>query len=234
MIHGFTQNSRTWGRFADLLAADFEVVLVDAPGHGQSEHDHADLDEAGDLIIEAGGEAHYLGYSMGGRMMLHGALGHNAAVRSLTLIGSTAGLEDESERSDRRHADEALADRLIAEGLDSFLDWWLDLALFSTLSVESAYLEKRRENRPDGLAASLRRCGAGTQQSLWNRLGELMMPTLLVAGSEDSKFSAVGRRMADQIHDAQFTTADGGHAIHSEKPDDVAALVREFVRSVEQ
>ena len=34
LVHGFTQNRRCWGAFADRLAEQFEVVLVDAPGHG--------------------------------------------------------------------------------------------------------------------------------------------------------------------------------------------------------
>ena len=36
LVHGFTQTGRCWGPEADALAADHEVVLVDAPGHGRS------------------------------------------------------------------------------------------------------------------------------------------------------------------------------------------------------
>src|SRR5688572_10717173 len=36
LVHGFTQTRRCWGPAADALADDHEVVLVDAPGHGQS------------------------------------------------------------------------------------------------------------------------------------------------------------------------------------------------------
>src|SRR3954451_1217218 len=36
LVHGFTQTGRSWGPIAGDLAADHEVVIVDAPGHGDS------------------------------------------------------------------------------------------------------------------------------------------------------------------------------------------------------
>ena len=83
LVHGFTQNGRCWEPLASLLAASHEVILVDAPGHGLSGHDDADLSEAGQLILEAGSgggpssepvPATYVGYSMGARMLLYAAL----------------------------------------------------------------------------------------------------------------------------------------------------------------
>ena len=38
--------------------------------------------------------------------------------------------------------------------------------------------------------------GTGVQPSLWGRLGELTMPTLLLAGEQDAKFTAINREMA--------------------------------------
>ena len=43
LVHGFTQTGRCWGQFADDLARDHELVLVDAPGHGRSVDVVADL-----------------------------------------------------------------------------------------------------------------------------------------------------------------------------------------------
>ena len=74
LLHGFTQNGRCWGDIPARLAETHEVVLVDAPGHGESSDDDADLWQAAALVAEVGERATYVGYSMGGRMALHLAL----------------------------------------------------------------------------------------------------------------------------------------------------------------
>ena len=79
LLHGFTQTGRCWGPVADALAADHEVVLVDAPGHGRSADVVADLCDRRPAHRRPGGEATYVGYSMGGRFCLHLALGQPGA-----------------------------------------------------------------------------------------------------------------------------------------------------------
>lgn len=242
LAHGFTQNSRCWGAFGDRLvdaladgaADDHEVVAVDLPGHGAtpSGHDDADLVAAGRLLLAAGGSAIYVGYSMGGRVALHAALADPAAVEGLVLIGATAGIDDPDERASRRAADEALADRLLAEGVDAFLDRWLANPLFAGLDERAAARSARLTNRPEGLAASLRRCGTGTQEPLWDRLGELGCPVLVVAGTDDAKFTRLGHRLVDSLPDARFVAVDGTHAVHLEQPETTATLIAHFARSL--
>ena len=231
LAHGFTQNGRCWGDFAGLMAAGHEVVLVDAPGHGHSSHDDANLWRAADLLATAGGPAVYVGYSMGGRTALHAALAKPEAVKGLVLIGATAGLENESDRAERRLADAALADQLLADGLPAFLDRWLAAPLFAGLDAAQATVEQRLTNRAEGLAASLRNCGTGTQESLWPRLAELTMPVLIVVGSQDQKFGAIGRRMMAAMTntDAELVEVAGGHAVHLEQPAKTAVAILEAI-----
>ncbi len=265
LVHGFTQNGRCWEPLASSLAVSHEVVLVDAPGHGLSEHDDADLFEAGQLILEAGsggpsGEpipATYVGYSMGARMLLHAALnmgplasepgsesdavsaaGSSAdsapdsvvspgdgspgdgLIKRLILIGATAGLESDDERIARREADESLACSLELDGLGPFLDRWLAMPMFAGLSTEAAAYHERLSNRVDGLAASLRRCGTGTQQPLWYALAGLGMPVSVVVGVGDQKFGLLASRLASAIgSNATKIEIPGGHAVHLESPE---------------
>lgn len=234
LAHGFTQNRRCWGPFGDQLAAGHELVLVDMPGHGNTDpnHDSADLPTSAELLVESGGEATYVGYSMGGRVALHAALQHPAAVQGLVLIGATAGIDDAPDRRDRRLADDALADELIEIGLDAFLDRWLAGPLFASLTDAAACRDARRSNRVDGLAASLRRCGTGTQEPLWDRLSTITAPVLVLAGANDAKFTELGGRLVDALPNAQLQTIVGNHAVQLEAPTSTASAVRSFVSTL--
>ncbi len=231
LVHGFTQTRRSWGRVGAELARDLEVMRVDAPGHGRSSSVMADLVEGARLLGQVGGVASYVGYSMGARLCLHLALAAPRLVRSLVLVSGTAGIEDPDERRRRRSADEDLAAELESAGLEGFLHRWLALPLFAGLDGAGAGLDARRENTVEGLAASLRLAGTGSQEPLWSRLGELRMPVLAVAGGRDAKFVRLARAMVGAIGPGAELAIipDAGHAAHLERPDAFLAVVRPFL-----
>lgn len=227
LAHGFTQNARCWGRFAELCSNDFDVIAMDAPGHGQSGYDNADLSTAGRLLVNAGGPAHYVGYSMGGRMLLHEALNARVAeMRSLILIGATPGIESGAERTKRQVVDARRAARILEIGTPAFVTEWLEQPMFAHLSDEQSAKFQRFENSAEGLARSLQYCGAAAQEPLWDRLGTLPMPVLIIAGTNDEKYTGIGERMAAAIgSNARFVNIEGGHAVHLENPVMTAAVV---------
>lgn len=232
LVHGFTQTGQCWGPEADDLATDHEVIRVDAPGHGRSTDILAGLRTGGRLIADQGGEATYLGYSMGARFCLHLALSNPELVRGLVLIGATAGIEDAQERAARRVQDLQTAARLQADGLEAFLDAWLAQPLFAHLSADRAFRTERLENSIEGLVSSLEQAGTGTQDPSWHKLGRLTMPVLVVAGERDDKFSALARRMAIDIGDNATLALipDAGHAAHLEQPTAFLAVLRPWLR----
>ena len=220
LVHGFTQTRAHWGLISSRLALDHEVVRVDAPGHGRSAELTADMADGADLLGATAGHATYIGYSMGGRLCLHLALARPDLVRGLVLVGATAGIEDPVERDRRVAADEKLARHVEAGGVDAFLAWWLGQPLFAGLDDEAADVASRRENTAAGLAASLRQAGTGAQEPLWDQLGRLPMPVLVVAGQHDRPFAAVAGRLAASIGDnAELALVPGaGHSAHLEDP----------------
>jgi 2-succinyl-6-hydroxy-2,4-cyclohexadiene-1-carboxylate synthase len=231
LVHGFAQTQACWGAFGDALAHDHEVCRIDAPGHGGSSTFHAGLRTGARLIADQGGPATYVGYSMGGRFVLHLALANPELVRGLVLIGATAGIEDGAERAERKRVDEAMADRLEREGVDRFLDAWLAQPLFAGLGPDVQFREERRANTVEGLAESLRQAGTGSQDPLWGRLERISAPTLVVAGALDEKFSAAGRRIAGSIGaNATFVAVpSAGHAAHLEQPDALLDVLRPWL-----
>lgn len=236
LLHGFTQNAECWGPFADELAAGHPLIALDAPGHGRSVHDDADLWQSADLVAAtlAGTSANppvVVGYSMGGRTALHLALAHPSSVVGMVLIGATAGIDDASERAARRTADLSLAAQIEAEPLPDFIDAWLANPLFAGLSREAACREARLVNRTSGLAASLRHCGTGTQEPLWGRLEEVAVPVLLITGRDDPKFTALAERLKGAMTgtSVRTITIDGSHAVHLEQPKAAASAISNWL-----
>lgn len=220
LVHGFHQNRNCWGPTASALARDHQVVRVDAPGHGRSSDVTADPWEAADLIVATGGVATYIGYSMGGRLALHAALGHPASVRGLVVIGASAGIDDPDARRDRVERDERLARQLETDGVEAFTHRWLARPLFAGLTEPMRFWDERMTNTAAGLASSLRRAGAGAQEPLWDRVGSVEAPVLVVAGEDDEKFSAEAVRLVRCIGaNAELALIPGcGHGPHLERP----------------
>jgi 2-succinyl-6-hydroxy-2,4-cyclohexadiene-1-carboxylate synthase len=231
LVHGFTQTGGAWQPVVQRLHALHTFTVVDAPGHGRSDAVRADLWEGAKQLGEVGGPAAYVGYSMGGRLSLHLALSQPELVSGLVLVGATAGIEDETERAARRASDEALAQRVEAEGVPAFVDRWLSQPLFATLPAAASERDARLANTAAGLASSLRLAGTGTQEPLWPRLPTLDMPVLIMAGELDTRYAALGRRLAHTIgSNAELVLVAGaGHACHLERPDAFCLILSDFL-----
>ena len=240
LVHGFTQTARSWDGIVARLRGRYRITLVDAPGHGGSADVHVSLAEAAEMMADQCGVATYIGYSMGARLCLHVATQRPDVVERLVLLSGTAGLSDPVERADRRQADEALAATIERDGVESFLNQWLAQPMFAGV-VDADGRDRDRADRlrntAGGLAASLRLCGTGAQDSLWHRSGDLDMPVLIMAGERDAKFMDLGRRMTARIGGgsqlrclAEFAgVSDAGHAAHLEQPDTFVGLLTDWL-----
>lgn len=230
LLHGFTQTRRCWGSFGEKLAASHSTVALDAPGHGDAAELGGDLWRAAELAARAGGEATYVGYSMGARIALPVAVSHPEVVQRLVLISGTAGIDEEADRAARRAADEALADRIESIGVEEFLEEWLNQPLLADLAVAERDMLERLRNTPAGLARSLREAGAGTQEPLWSLLGDLTMPVLLVTGTNDFRYRELARRAGAAIGtNARHIELNGGHTVHRQDPR-AASVIAGWIR----
>jgi len=231
LLHGFTQTSASWRPVRAALGPRYKAIAPDLPGHGSFAARPASF-PACDAYLRAltGGPFALAGYSMGGRIALHAALALGARLTRLVLVATTAGLADPAERADRRRADDALADRIEAVGVEAFVREWSAQPLFASLPrgvAEQANADRRR-NTAAGLAAALRGLGTGVMPSLWDRLGELRVPVTLVVGDRDAKFLDIGERMGAALPDARLVVVRGaGHALPLEAPDAVAAALEQ-------
>jgi 2-succinyl-6-hydroxy-2,4-cyclohexadiene-1-carboxylate synthase len=232
--HGFTQTGRSWGCLIDALERELDgitAIAPDLPGHGDAAELRGDLWQSADVLASIGGHATYVGYSMGGRVALHTALRHPELVERLVLIGATAGIDDDRERAARRTSDNELADHIIRRSMPAFIDEWLGNPLFAGLTDDTAMRDDRLRNTATGLASSLRLAGTGTQEPLWDRLGNIRCPVLVLVGENDAKFTAIGHRLVEGLVDGRLVVVPrSGHTVHLEQPAATVDALTDFLR----
>ena len=235
-LHGFTQTGRMFAELAELL--ENEVLAPDLPGHGRSSDHPASFEAAVEAllgVLGVGEPIPLLGYSQGGRLALAVALERPDLVSHLALISATPGIEDELERAVRRRADQARAVLLRSEGLPTFLEQWLRSPMFAGLERRGATwrsvdLAARLENTASGLAAALIGMGQGAQPYLGDRLSNLQMPVMVVAGELDQHYVSLARTMQSSLPEATLhVVPNTGHAVIGEQPVAVADLVAQFL-----
>jgi 2-succinyl-6-hydroxy-2,4-cyclohexadiene-1-carboxylate synthase len=225
LVPGFTQSAKAWSvASAALRAAGHKPVAIDVPPH-------LDFVATARALGDSGGHGVYVGYSMGGRLCLRLALERPDLVQRLVLVSASPGLADAQERAARRASDEHLARDVEARGVEPFLRDWLAQPLFAGVPASADEVAHRaRAHRAGELAAMLRTLGTGTQEPLWDRLGELRMPVALVTGRADSKFDAINDEMQAPCG-ATRIRLDGGHALPLEQPHALAAAIVDWLAS---
>lgn len=246
-LHGFTGTASTWREVRDEFKEKYRTIAVDLTGHGNTtvpveperyamEEQIEDLEA---LFEQLSVDSCYLvGYSMGGRIALAYTTRYPERVKALILESSSPGLVDEQARSERKAADKLLAGRIIDEGIQSFVNRWENIPLFS--SQKSLPAKKREAIRKErlqqselGLANSLIGIGTGIQKSYWEAIRSVSKPVLLLTGEYDAKFVAIAREMAAISPSWQHTVVpEVGHAIHVEKPRLFATMIMEYLQEL--
>jgi 2-succinyl-6-hydroxy-2,4-cyclohexadiene-1-carboxylate synthase len=234
-LHGFAGSAHDWERFGDLVdRMGLRAIAVDLPGHGDSEApedperftiEETTRDLGAILDLSGVTEAHWVGYSMGGRVALHLATAFPARVRSLLIESASPGIERDEERAARRASDEALAAEIERHEIEWFEEHWSSRPIFSTQEslpamTRAALREARLRNRPAALARSLRGLGQGTQPWLFDKLPAITCPTLFLTGALDTKYGDIAERMAAAVPGARHIAVPGcGHNVHLEQPE---------------
>jgi 2-succinyl-6-hydroxy-2,4-cyclohexadiene-1-carboxylate synthase len=231
LVHGFSGTARAWDRVISQLDAErYRPVAVDLRGHGAAADQRPITFDAcvRDVVDQAPPSFVLAGYSMGGRIALQVALAHPERVARLVLVSATAGIADAGQRTQRRRADETLADQIEAEGVEAFAQRWAAQPLFASQAADvaaEAHADRLR-NRPEALAAALRGLGTGVMDPLWDRLPELDLPVIVLAGERDQRFREIGLRLAGAVRQGSLVVVLGaGHAVHLEAPDAVVAAL---------
>jgi len=228
MLHGFSGTRRAWDGVAAALDRErYMPLAIDLPGHGEQADAPRPITFAGcveHVLARAPERFTLCGYSLGGRIALHVALAAPERVSRLALVSCSAGIEDDAERAARHEQDACLARELESTPFEDFIERWRAQPLFADepAAVGRLAREDQRRNRPDALAAAMLGIGTGSMLPLWGRLGQLRMPSVVIAGERDAKFLELGRRMAGELPDGRLCVLAGGHGLVFERPRELA------------
>ena len=171
-----------------------------------------------------------LGYSMGGRLALHALLENPHPWQAAVIISSHPGLENLADREARRAADAEWATRALTLPWADFLSAWDAQPVLGTPfprppGAAGAMSMRRRE-----IARSFVDWSLGAQRPLWERLPEIDIPVLWVAGENDAKFLELAHRAVDLMPRATLAVAPGaGHRVPWEARDWLAERTAVFL-----
>jgi 2-succinyl-6-hydroxy-2,4-cyclohexadiene-1-carboxylate synthase len=246
LLHGFTGNRSAFEHLRPLLGHAVRAIAVDLPGHGETplparrgREGFLETVEALVRLVDGlgGGPVDLLGYSQGARLALAAAVHAPERFGRLILEGGSPGLHRRQERAERRMADAQLAALLRTRGLEAFLAQWEALPLFDGLRQlpperQEALRARRRAATAEGLAGALECLGLGVQPDYWPTLHRQRLPTLLLTGARDAKFTGLARRMAAELPVVWRHAFEGcGHAPHLEAPREYAREVLSFLQT---
>jgi len=224
-VPGFMQRSDAWAPVAERVSERYPTVCLDFRSHSFEPRlgEIREATAAGDALV---------GYSMGGRLALHLALREPERLHALAVVGTSGGLDDDAERARRLEQDERLAAWIERTPIEHIVAAWERQPIFATQSPELAESQRagRLSNDPRLLALLLRSAGQAALPPIWDRLGDLDVPLVAVAGELDERYLSRARRLALLAPRAEPRVVFGaGHAAHLEQPDAFAELLLEFL-----
>jgi pimeloyl-ACP methyl ester carboxylesterase len=220
LLHGLTATRRyvVMGSRA-LERGGHRVVSYDARGHGRS----SPADEYGyealvadllALLDDRGIDSAVLaGASMGAHTIVRLALDHGDRVAGQVLI--TPAYTPEGEHSDLERWD-ALADGLRDGGVEGFISAYGDPGVPEAWRETVTKVLQQRlsaHEHPDAVAEALRAVPRSRAFESWDELGELALPTIVVASRDDADPGhpyAVGERYARTIPGAELVSEQPG------------------------
>lgn len=236
LLHGGVSDGREWLPLMTDVAADADVIALDAPGCGGSDDPRpdcslADLADDVDGVVRALGlgPVHLGGLSFGGGLALQVAISHPQVVRSLLLISAYAGWAG-SLPPEEVTARRAWARTLLTGSRPSDPAELVPGLLGSPLTPELAdLLQQASAGARPGPTASLLEALADADLSA--ELGAVSCPTVVVHGELDER---APRFVADALHrgipGSRLVVLRGvGHMVNLEARAETAALVRELV-----
>lgn len=241
LVHGHPFNRSMWRpQVEGLRGSAWRVVVPDLRGYGESSviPGKTTLDvfaaDLAALLDHLGLEQVVLGgLSMGGQIVMDFCRQYPGRVRGLVLAATSPVAESE----EGKRARNAMADRLLREGMDGYAGEVLakmvaPASMVALPSVAAHVLAMMRGTDPHGAAAALR--GRAERPSYEPTLEELAVPALICVGDADAFTTrAEAELMHALLRNSELLWLPGaGHMPNLERSAEFNAAVRRFLDGV--
>lgn len=239
LMHAGICDSRMWDDQWDELAQHFRVIRYDIRGFGQSAIPSEPFAHRDDLFallqllkVE---QASLVAASMAGAIAIAFTLEHPDMVDALILVGSGVGAVDPAEAliAGWEQADAAFIAGDIAQANEIELRLWVDGPGRSTTEVDPAIRERVRQMNGNNFAMMNEAAEERVlDPPVRDRLRELQVPTLIIAGDQDQPHVlASARHFEDNIPDSKVVIMPGtAHLPSMEQPTLFNRLVIDFLQ----
>ena len=243
MLHGGSQQAHSWDFVSLPLSEDFHIIALDQRGHGDSdwaadedyslEAHQADIDG----FVQAMGISDFnlIGHSMGGRNSYVWASRHPDQLRSLVIV-------DTGPVAQSRGRNRIQNFRELPDELDSFEEFADRVQEYTGRSREQTLgaLKYSIRQRADGkwswkydklLRTPGRQGPAWSSEQLWEVVGKITCPTLVVRGGDSDIFADETMQQMQQVipNCDTVTVPNAGHLVAGDNPVDFLVAVRAFL-----
>ena len=241
LLHGYPFNRSLWREQVAVLQSNHRVIVPDLRGHGES----AVVPGPATMELMAGDiaglfdslnvkQATIGALSMGGYVALAFYRLFPLRVRSLILAATRAHGDNEEAKRNR----EVQATKARREGMEGIADTLLPKMLTAETVAKRPEIVKHlrgmmANTKPEGAAAALE--GMAIRQDQTSLLPEIVVPTLILVGSEDAITPpADAGLMHREIPGSRLEVIAGaGHVLNLEKPEEFNAAVASFLDALD-
>lgn len=223
---------------ADRLGDRYRLLLIDGPGHGGSEgpvvpHSIGESANALATVMDAFGLKRGIlgGTSWGAMVAAELALRQPERAEAVVLINTPMTIDGRHPGLKARFialgARYLLKTKFFRDGVaDSFFS--ADVLRQNPTYATTFHAMLERAN-PRALSAAIRSVLLNGRP-LIDRVGELKMPALVIAGKADAMYPmATQTAAAERMPKGRLETVEGKHISVVERPDDVARLIADFL-----
>jgi 3-oxoadipate enol-lactonase len=235
LSHALGCDLTMWDALANQLALENRVIAYDHRGHGSSDapealYAMADLaDDAARLLRELDtGPVVWIGLSMGGMVGQELALRHPSLVRGLVLANTTSGYPDAA-----RAVWEQRITTVRSSGIEAIADAVMGRYFHDAFRAQKAATVARYRRRlvTTDAVGYVGCCEAVGKVDTTSRLGQIAVPTLVIAGELDQGTPvAMAQTLAQGIPGARLDVLkNASHLSAAEQPEAFSQLVTQFV-----
>jgi pimeloyl-ACP methyl ester carboxylesterase len=240
LIHGAQGDRSMFAGIAPAFATQFQVLTFDQRGSGQSEKPDMEYsiamlaDDTAVLMEHVGfASAHIVGVSMGGMIAQELALRHPRMVRSLVLGCTTPGgpkavrLGGDALTNAYSTTPMSAEERGKALAEAAFTKGYIE----QHPEIIPAMIEARRQRPLDPLALA-HRMKAAYAHDTYDRLSQIVCPTLVITGKDDVLISWENSRiLAERILVAKLVLLEpAGHCFWLEQPEQSREAILAFLQ----